>query len=666
MNQQPQPNQPWQNPYAPPVPPQQPPQSPYPSNMPPQGYQYPPEPPRSWPPALRVFSAGRPEIGFAAMMAVFGIFLLNCIIFAGFQLGFAMGAVGIIASSWVYLVCTGHRPGWYDTALAVLSVVIAAGFARSDDAFVKFVMLAFLTTAVNLSLCLLAGQNRRDPGGIRSLLDAPRTVWILGLGELGPAVRGLKEAGRRSGTAGKRGGAVLLGLIIALPLVAVMVFLLMRADAAFEGLMDMLPQASWREPIVSVITGGFAALLLYTRGVALVQKEKPAAAAPGIHRMNPLTVNTILGAVALVYVAYLVSQLAYFTGSFAGILPEGYTMAEYARRGFFEMAWLCAINLSIIWFAIGLVRKDPKAPLTVRLLCLFIGLITVFLVVVSSSKMLMYIDSYGLTRLRLLTEVIIVFLGLTTALVCLWLFVPKMPYMKAIVLLGLAMGAGVFWADVDTQVARYNVQAYYSGALETVDVDYLSTLSSGAVPYLKQLARDPDLSVAVRAMEALEHRRDDEIEDFRDWTYAEAQANKAAPATDLHPDHKNAITDFVCYYMEELDVFAGEFSKMENRADEAAMQASFRQTFGIETPVTRVSLAVEGSIDFSCGGWENEAGSGDTGFLYIPGDVPNFDITQGQTLTEVSDGVYFWRDGDGSHQVYVERIFTNWFYYAIA
>jgi hypothetical protein len=160
-----------------------------------------------------------------------------------------------------------------------------------------------------------------------------------------------------------------------------------------------------------------------------------------------------------------------------------------------------------------------------RLLCLFIGLVTVFFVATASAKMGMYIGAYGLTRLRVLTEVIMVFLGIATALVCLWLFVPKLPYMKAILLIALTMGAGTLWADVDTVVAAYNVRAYQSGALDSVDVHYLWTLGDGAVPYIAELTKAEDPAVAQRAVEILEryHKNDG---DFRAWNYAGWQAEK--------------------------------------------------------------------------------------------------------------------------------------------
>jgi hypothetical protein len=260
--------------------------------------------------------------------------------------------------------------------------------------------------------------------------------------------------------------------------------------------------------------------------VALVHKPKPNAAAIKTKTVSSLTVNTVLSSVCLVYLVYLLSQLAYFIGGFSGILPEGFTAAEYARRGFFEMAMLCFIDLGIIAFCVGLVaKKDGKAPLSTRLLCLFIGLVTIFLVITASAKMGLYISFYGLTRLRVLTELIMVFLGVTTGLVCLWLFAPKVPYMKVILLVALSMGAVTLWADVDTVVAAYNVSAYQSGSLATVDVDYLGTLGDGAVPYISQLTTDSYINVASRAKEILAHRNT-VTGDFRSWNYTSWLANQ--------------------------------------------------------------------------------------------------------------------------------------------
>ena len=75
--------------------------------------------------------------------------------------------------------------------------------------------------------------------------------------------------------------------------------------------------------------------------------------------------------------------------------------------------------------------------------------------------------------------------------------------MQIVVLAVLAVGCFTGWMDVDTQVARYNVDAYLSGQLTTVDVDHLGGLSEGAVPQLARLLEAPDPQVQAEARAAL-------------------------------------------------------------------------------------------------------------------------------------------------------------------
>lgn len=477
-------------------------------------------------PVRKGFPTGSRELILAALLLVLSVMLCNCIFYAGFNLGFAVCGVGILAASVIYLLRAGKKPSGYAAALLILSGVILASFPRSNDGFVKFVMVCFLWVAVNVALPLTAGQNRYTPAGVRSLLDAPITFFGLGFGRLGDSFSGFAEARKNLSGRGRAGGAVVLGLVLAVPVLAVMIPLLTSADAAFDGLLSLLPEFETREFVSSGIYGIFLFPVMYTRCAALVHYDRPIGA-PRERRwyMNHITVITLITVVCGLYSVYLLSQLAYFVGGFSGILPEGYSMAEYARRGFFEMAVLCGINLGLITLAIGLVKKEPAAPLALRLECLFIGAVTLFLVVSASAKMGMYIGGYGLTRLRVLTEVIMVFLGLTTALICVWLFVPRLPYMKAVLILALVMGAAVSWVDVDTVVARYNVRAYQQGKLETVDVYYLYTLSDGAVPWLQELTGDTDPEISSQA-ELWLSKYGSRDHDLRGWNYTTARADE--------------------------------------------------------------------------------------------------------------------------------------------
>lgn len=489
------------------------------------------------PPPRYVFPMGKSELLFGVGILLFSLLLCNSLVMAGLNLGFAVGAAGILGCTYAYLRSRGHRPDWYAAALLILSLVITAAFPRSDDGILKFLAVWVLLLAPSLAFCLMAGQNRRSPAGIASLLDGPRALFTLGVGRMAESGRGIREACKSTGTVGKTGGAVALGLLIAVPMAAILVPLLMRADAAFEGLLKLLPEFRWDELLTTVLLGGCMGCVFYTRGAALHHLPKTPAQSTPRKGLSAVTVNTVLTAAALIYGVYLVSQLAYFVGGFSGILPEEYTLAQYARRGFFEMAWLCAINLSLIALAVALVSARGKTPLSTRILCLFLGLVTLFLVCAASAKMLLYIRSYGLSRLRVLTEVFMVWLALTTVFVCVWLFRPQTAYMKLTLLLGLALFAGLLWADVDTQVARYNVQR---GQLETVDVDYLGMLSSGAVPYLAELAQDGDRDTAAKAKTILTYYGTSDS-DIRGWNYAKAKAQAVLEEYEaLQDDYRSA------------------------------------------------------------------------------------------------------------------------------
>jgi len=486
-----------------------------------------PEPEQKPEPVL--IARGR-ELIFGGAVLLISILMCNFVLHGGFHLAFGLTALAMIFASWLYLKKSGRRFGGYEKALLVLSAVICLGFGRSDDVFVKLVMLLFLFTAVNLALCIAAGQNRRSPQGAMSLLDAPRAFYRLGMGNLGQSASGLSAGIRQGGAATRRIGAVGMGLLISVPILVVMISLLINADAAFEGLMDLLPEFELEEYIRSALCGAFLGWILYTRGVSLAKLQKPTEARSSRKGVNTLTVNTVLIMVCLVYVVYLLSQLAYLSGGLSGILPEEYTLAEYARRGFFEMAWLCAINLALLCGCIWLVREE-KLPRMTRIAGTFLGAITIFLVLTASAKMLLYIGSYGLTRRRVLTEVIMLWLALTTVLVTLRLHKPGFGYMKAVVLTAMILGTLVFWVDVDTVVAGYNVRAYRSGKLETVDVNHLGSLGTAGIPWLLELAEDSDPQVADRSRDILERRSEFrdiyyEIDDFRGWNFCRARAEQ--------------------------------------------------------------------------------------------------------------------------------------------
>jgi hypothetical protein len=132
--------------------------------------------------------------------------------------------------------------------------------------------------------------------------------------------------------------------------------------------------------------------------------------------------------------------------------------------------------------------------------------------------------------------------------------------MKAVVLAAMVLGALVFWVDVETLVARYNVNAYRSGKLETVDVAHLDSLGGAAVPYLMELAEDADPEVADMARDILDRHNRYTVYDFRQWNYVRAKADRLL--TDYHTRQEAEIQAQLLEIL-DIDVSEGNLRRWE-------------------------------------------------------------------------------------------------------
>jgi hypothetical protein len=116
--------------------------------------------------------------------------------------------------------------------------------------------------------------------------------------------------------------------------------------------------------------------------------------------------------------------------------------------------------------------------------------------------MFLYIQGFGLTRLRVTTSIFMVFLVLVFLAVFIRLFACKFPYMKAIVAVFCVIWLSVGFCNIDRVIVNYNVEAYQSKKLQTVDVDTLQYMPE-SVPYLLELSNDQNREIAMKAHNAL-------------------------------------------------------------------------------------------------------------------------------------------------------------------
>ena len=471
----------------------------------PQPLQPPVQPPRLTP----YRASTRRDMVFALLLAVLSILCADFYFWGG-----AGPAAGIAT---VCLLLTGAAYLWRSrktvTAYGCFCCAVCLACALSlifNDSF-KFLSVLTIILCAALAILEFMQLRSRTDGSFRSIGDVCYIVFAMTFGKLADGGYALFHKQGEDGSPERRKtGSVLLGLVIALPVLLIIVPLLVLSDAAFESMVELLDFAHLSELIGAAVLGLGLFFLLFGLLFSLPRCEREPAERSARRGVEPIIIVTFLSVVALVYVLYLFSQLAYFFSAFRGLLPEDYSVAEYARRGFFEMSLLCAINLFIIFLSHLLCRKrEGKAPLPVRLLCLFLCVFSLLLAATSLSKIVLYVSRFGMTRLRILTSIFTVLLVVIFLAVILRLFCKKTPYMKITLITASLLLLLTAYANVDRVIAAYNVGAYQSGKLSSIDMVTLENLDSNAVvPYLWELTGDADKNVAQEARVLLSARAD--------------------------------------------------------------------------------------------------------------------------------------------------------------
>ena len=361
----------------------------------------------------------------------------------------------------------------------------------------------------------------------------------------------------------KRGKSVLIGVVgicIAIPLIIGVASLLINSDAGFQkfaedfseliGMDDIgryLLQFIGGVPIACYIFGAVCGNIQkrYTTSITKESTDRNLLAA---RRIPHAAILAPLAILCILYIVYMGVMSVYLFSAFAGDLPEGFTYAEYARNGFFELCGVAAINLFIMIFTYSFAKRAAgEYPKHMRVLTGLLCIMTELLVATAVSKMLMYIGAYGLSQLRVYVLWFLVLLFIVYAILIVWHIKPYISRPngpvsfnagRPIVILSVCFVLALFLANTDGLIAKYNIWQYESGKTQTVDTYMLSNMSDAVVPHLahlQEIAKDSDVrESAGRAIARIDYLNNndfrmlpEEKSAFRDWNIQSVLAREA-------------------------------------------------------------------------------------------------------------------------------------------
>ena len=334
-------------------------------------------------------------------------------------------------------------------------------------------------------------------------------------------------------------GWVLLGLAMAV-IPTLIVALLLSYDKGFSSIMDnILDEIFSADEIfrqlrnigLGILVGAlmFGAILAgkHKKGKKTAPAEAfvDAPAPPksdGAHVLPVAMVAATLTPILIIYVIFFVSQWDYYVSAFTGVRPEELTFSDYAREGFFQLLAVAVINAVLSLGASLLTKRRPENPdkpnrdrthPVTRIYMAVMALSTLILIATAVAKMLLYVDTYGMTHKRTYATWLMLLLAVCFVAVILRQIFARMNLTGTLLAIFLVFFVAISVVNVDSLIMKYNVSAAVDGNLRTMQGEVLTDCGyAGVLPALEfmEATADPDFKPADPvefSPEQLEHIR---------------------------------------------------------------------------------------------------------------------------------------------------------------
>ncbi|HSX17444.1 MAG TPA: DUF4173 domain-containing protein [Patescibacteria group bacterium] len=355
---------------------------------------------------------------------------------------------------------------------------------------------------------------------------------------------------------------IVRGVLIALPVLVLFVALFSSADLVFRKYItdvfnvhfngQFVAHGFWIIAATAVFVGVFGYLQKGPAALSsLASKNGQAVEKPRRQGFGLTEASILFGSLNVLFLAFILVQLAYLFGGEHNITVQGFTYAEYARKGFFELLAVAVISFLLILGAEkALTIKDQKHSVRFKFLSAALILQVMVVMVSAFKRMALYESAYGFTSLRLYVQIAIVWLAVVFCILLYKIFKDQrdstfafLSFTSLILLL-----AFINIINVDAFVAHKNISRYY--ATGKLDVGYLSSLSDDGVTTIITLADSKDTNLRQDIAGSLYQKRLSLQTKDRYWQSANLSRKAALKALDskaawIEQNKYKGLQDFV-------------------------------------------------------------------------------------------------------------------------
>ena len=394
--------------------------------------------------------------------------------------------------------------GFYMISMVLLSV---STFCTDDGRIIFFNKLGVFLLTISMLLSIVY---RTQEWNLGKYLSSICSSCMLALGQLGaPLADAVWYCKNKLDKKNCRYLYVLIGLVITIPLFVVVFLLLTSADAVFRNMADnLLSDFAFGDVMAVAWMICFMFFVSYCMLVQFCKKPLQEEVSDN-RRGEPLIAIPVVTVLSLLYLVFSGVQILYlFMGNME--LPAGYTYAEYAREGFFQLLAVGILNLILVLVCLYYFKthKVLKVVLTVMSACTFIMLAS------SGMRMIIYIQYYYMTFLRILVLWSLLVLFLLFVGVMIYIHKDRFPLFRYSVVVVTCLYLCLSFSHPDYWIAKVNVASmqeersdFFQGRAYH-DYRYLSTLNADAAPVLLEFLEERGYDLAYYT-------------DEKDWYYSQ-------------------------------------------------------------------------------------------------------------------------------------------------
>ena len=260
---------------------------------------------------------------------------------------------------------------------------------------------------------------------------------------------------------------ILKGVLMSVPFLVVIISLLTSADIVFKNMVENLfSGASNFEIIIKwCFTVFIGFMLAYGSGRLLLSGEIDKDELK-LRQSDNVVGITFAGIIAGVYILFCITQIVTILSAGGDMLPEGYTYAKYARTGFFQLLFVCMINVALVVMC----RLKFDTGSVLKKILVVISGCTYLMVVSSTFRILLYIKAYNLTFLRILVIWALLVIGVLMVFVIWFIFNPKIRLFEYALVTTVILFLGFSAINPDKMIASYNIK---NSSMNNKDAGYL-------------------------------------------------------------------------------------------------------------------------------------------------------------------------------------------------